>query len=102
MEERKPLLNTSYVRNRFEQLELKQEWAAARIGVARKTVSRWLNGRVDRIERDNAARLAELLGCAVDDVCLDDPAQRLATPAEQREAARLIESRDLIARLSAS
>ncbi|MCO5164754.1 MAG: tetratricopeptide repeat protein [Planctomycetes bacterium] len=79
---------------------LKQEWVARQVGVDRKTVSRWCTGKVKRLARAHAARLAEVVGCPARDLTVRDEADVLATKEEQRVAARLIQERDLLARLA--
>lgn len=93
-------LHTHALAHRIAARELKQTWLAAQVGVDKKTVGRWLNGQVKRLARGHAARLATVLGCAVSDLTVPDEADVLATKEEQRVAARLIQERDLLARLS--
>ena len=47
-------LDTHFLVRRIEVLGLKQGWVADRLGVARKTISRWVTGKVKRVARDNA------------------------------------------------
>lgn len=93
-------LNTHFLVRRVENLGLKQWWVARQVGVSRKTVSRWVNGRVKRIEAESADALASVLDCDVADLTLGDDADVLATRAEQRAAARLIRERNLVSLLS--
>jgi tetratricopeptide (TPR) repeat protein len=93
-------LDTHYLVERIEVLGLKQWWIARELGVDRKTVSRWVTGKVKRLSRDSAARLAELLGCPESRLTVRDEADVLATREEQRAAAALIEEQDLLQLLS--
>jgi tetratricopeptide (TPR) repeat protein len=95
-------LNGPAVAKRVAELEIKQWWLARMIGVDRKTVSRWLTGKVKRIARENARRLAEHLQCDVEDLTVSDEADVLATREEQRRAATLLQERDLLQLLSPS
>jgi tetratricopeptide (TPR) repeat protein len=81
---------------RVRALGLKRWWLAGRVGVDRKTVTRWLNGRVRRIQPEHLAALALHLRCAPEQLVLRDPAESVATAAEQAEAARMIERERLI------
>jgi tetratricopeptide (TPR) repeat protein len=78
----------------------KQAWLAGRIGVDRKTVTRWVTGRVKRLARDHALALATALGCGVAELTVKDEADVLATKEEQKVAAKLIQERDLLALLA--
>ena len=60
-------LDTHALTERVRALGLKQWWLARTIGVDRKTVSRWLTGKTKRLDRDNACRLAQVLGCPTAD-----------------------------------
>lgn len=91
-------LNTHFLVRRIEVLGLKQGWVADQVGVARKTVSRWVTGKVKRIERTSGDALAEVLSCTLDDLLASDPV--LATKEEQKVAARLIQEHDLLELLS--
>ena len=77
---------------------VKHAWLAAQVGVDRKTVTRWVTGKVKRLAREHATALARALRCTPDALTPRD--EVLATKEEQRVAARLIEERDLLARLA--
>lgn len=93
------LLNSVFVKNRIQELEIKQWWLAEQIGVDRKTVSRWLNGKVKTIQRDNAQALAQILKCQIEDLTVSDKTEQLASKKDQRAAAKLLKSSSLIDRL---
>lgn len=93
-------LHTHALAHRIAARGFKQTWLASQVGVDKKTVGRWLNGQVKRLARGHAARLATVLGCAVSDLTVADETDVLATKEEQRVAAKLIQERDLLARLS--
>lgn len=95
-------LDTHFLVRRLEVLGLKQGWVAERLGVARKTVSRWVTGKVKRIARESAEALAELLECPLERLTVADEADVLATKEEQRRAATLIQQRNLLELLSPS
>lgn len=93
-------IDTHALVRRVQALGLKQSWLADQLGVHRKTVSRWLKGRVQRIEQTNAVRLAELLECTVDELLAAPALQPLATAADQARAARIVNERELVELLS--
>jgi tetratricopeptide (TPR) repeat protein len=64
--------------------------------VDRKTVARWLAGRVTRIQDENLERLARCLECNANDLTLHENNEAFATRAEQIEAVRLIERESLL------
>jgi len=72
------------------------------IGVDRKTVGRWLSGRVKRIARRNAEKLAANLECSLEDVTVPEGVDVYATREEQRAAAALLREKDLLQILSPS
>ncbi|APC48945.1 transcriptional regulator [Virgibacillus halodenitrificans] len=45
----------------------KKKWVADQLGVSQVVLSRWINGHSNP-SLENAFRLAELLGCKVDDL----------------------------------
>ena len=79
---------THVLGRRVEVLGLKQWWIARELGVTRKTVSRWLTGKVKRAARENLVALAELLDCELETITERDEADVLATREEQSVAAR--------------
>jgi tetratricopeptide (TPR) repeat protein len=82
------LLNPTAVSQRLRELELKQWWVARQIGVTKLTVNRWLTGRIRRVSRDNMGRLATLLRCEPELLCLADDGEVCATQLEQSAAAK--------------
>lgn len=95
-------LNTHKLNNHIQDLNLKQWWLARQIGVDRKTVSRWVTGKVKRLSKSNALALSELLSCPLSEITVSDECDVLATQEEQRIAAELIEKEDLLQILSAT
>jgi tetratricopeptide (TPR) repeat protein len=95
-------LNTHFVTRRVEVLGVKQWWLARMVGVDRKTVGRWLSGRVKRVGRRNAEKLAAYLECSFQDVTVPDSVEVYATREEQRAAAALLREKDLLQLLSPS
>jgi DNA-binding Xre family transcriptional regulator len=95
-------LDTDRLVREVRELGLRQ-WALARlVRVSRKTVSRWLTGKVRRITRRNLERLAETLGCSPGELTLPESTPPYATRADQRHAAELSLDRDLVQLLSPS
>jgi len=95
-------LDTDRLVREVRELGLRQ-WALARlVRVSRKTVSRWLTGKVRRITAHNLERLAEALGCRPGELTLPESAPPYATRADQRHAAELSLDRDLVQLLSPS
>ncbi|HUT97584.1 MAG TPA: tetratricopeptide repeat protein [bacterium] len=95
-------LDTDRLVREVRELGLRQ-WALARlVRVSRKTVSRWLTGKVRWITAHNLERLAEALGCRSEELTLPESAPPFATRADQRHAAELSLDRDLVQLLSPS
>jgi tetratricopeptide (TPR) repeat protein len=95
-------LDTHFVTRRVEVLGVKQWWLARMVGVDRKTVGRWLSGKVKRIARRNAEKLAAHLECSLDDITVADGVDVYATREERRAAASLLREKDLLQILSPS
>jgi DNA-binding Xre family transcriptional regulator/Tfp pilus assembly protein PilF len=95
-----PLDNTK-LRNRLAELGLKQWWLAEQIGVDRRTVMRWVNGQVQQLHAGNAARLAAVLDCRVEDLLRDGARAEahLASIDDQRAAGAAIAGARLLDRL---
>lgn len=95
-------LDTHALAGRIEALSLKQWWLARAVGVSTKTVGRWVNGRVKRIDRENAAKLARALDLPLELLILAEEDEILATREEQRVAATLLQEKELLTLLSPS
>ncbi len=80
-------------------LGIKQWWLAEQIGVDRKTVMRWIHGKVRSIQEENAVALAKILNCEMSSLVLNNEAEQLATPEDQRNAARLLAESSIIEKL---
>ncbi len=93
------ILNSSYLRDRITELGIKQWWLAEQVGVDKKTVARWIQGKVRFIQPDNAKALAEVLSCQISDLCHSDEASQLATAEDQKNAALLLQTSSLIEKL---
>ena len=89
-------LNLAALDDKLREQGLKQWWLAEQIGVNPKTVNRWLTGQVRRVRRDSLDRVAQELGCRIESLIDDDPQFHAATDDERVEAARLIESENLL------
>lgn len=94
------LLNLTFLENRLGELELKNWWVAEYIGVDRKTLSRWLNGKVKTIKNENLLSLADCLNCKPEDLILQDENSVIASKEEQSVAADLIVQENLLATLT--
>ncbi|MCC7478662.1 helix-turn-helix transcriptional regulator [bacterium] len=83
-------LNQHALAERMQALGLKQWWLADQIAVDKRTVNRWLTGRVRRISRDNLERLAAQLKCSEDELVLADETDTRATQKEQQQASQML------------
>ncbi len=93
------ILNSSYLRDRMTELGIKQWWLAEQVGVDRKSVVRWVQGKVKSIQPENAKALAFVLECQVSDLCHSDSASQLASPEDQKIAAELLAQSSLLDKL---
>ncbi len=96
------LLNLTYLENRLGELGLKNWWVAEHIGVDRKTLSRWLTGKVKTIKNENLLALAECLKCSPEELVLKDDSSVIASKEEQAIAAELIVQENLLSTLTPS
>lgn len=93
------VLNSIFLKNRIAELGIKQWWLAEQVGVDRKTVIRWIQGKVKSIQIENAEALAKILNCNLDDLTLSNEADQLASAEDQKIAAQLLASSSLIEKL---
>lgn len=93
------ILNSVFLKNRIAELGIKQWWLAEQIGVDRKTVNRWIQGKVKSVQPQNAEALAKILNCEPAALALEDEADQLATVDDQQTAARLLANSSLIEKL---
>lgn len=93
------ILNSIFLKNRVAELGIKQWWLAEQVGVDRKTVIRWLQGKVKSIQSENAEALAKILDCEIKDLTLSDEADQLASVEDQKNAAQLLASSSLVEKL---
>ena len=94
------LINITFLENRIGELELKNWWVAEYIGVDRKTLSRWLTGKVKTIKSENLLSLADCLKCKPEQLILKDDSAVVASKEEQAIAAQLIVQENLLATLT--
>lgn len=94
------ILNLTYFENRLGELDLKNWWVAEYVGVDRKTVTRWLSGKVKTIKYENLQALASCLKCTAEELVLKDEASIVASKEEQALAAQLIVQENLQATLT--
>lgn len=93
------ILNSSFLRDRLTELDIKQWWLAEQVGVDRKTITRWIQGKVKSIQPANAKALTDILNCEMSDLCLNDEASQLATMEDQKIAAQLLQTSSIIDKL---
>jgi tetratricopeptide (TPR) repeat protein len=93
------VLNCIFLKNRIVELGIKQWWLAEQVGVDRKTVIRWLQGKVKSVQAENVEALSKILDCQIADLTLTNQAEQLATIEDQKNAANLIVSSSLIEKL---
>lgn len=79
----------------------KQWLLAQQIGVHPRTLSRWLLGRVKRLDRDSLSRLAKVLGCTEQRLQANVGASAPG-PSARAAAARAVSESDILALLSPS
>jgi tetratricopeptide (TPR) repeat protein len=92
------LLDAHALARQLAAQEMEQWWVAERLGVARRTVSRWVSGQVKRISPGNLTQLARLLGIAEDELLAPGEMEVFATRADQQAAAeRLLTSEAIFA-----
>lgn len=94
------LINITFLENRLGELDLKNWWVAEYIGVDRKTLSRWLTGKVKTIKNENLLSLADCLKCDPEALILKDENSVVASKEEQAIAADLIVQENLLATLT--
>lgn len=93
------ILNSVFLKNRLAELGIKQWWLAEQVGVDRKTVVRWVQGKVRSLQRANAEALCTILQCSLEELTLADEADQLASAEDQRRAAQLLAESSLIDKL---
>lgn len=96
------LINLTFLENRIGELGLKNWWVAEYIGVDRKTLTRWLTGKVKHIKHENLLSLADCLKCSIEDLTIKDEASIIASQQEQAVAAQLIVQENLLETLTPS
>lgn len=62
------LLNSIFLKNKLVENGIKQWWLAEQVGVDRKTVVRWVQGKVKSIQSENAEALCKILNCSLDNL----------------------------------
>lgn len=93
------MIDTHNLRRIIDEQGLKLWWIAEQIKVDRKTLSRWLNGKIKWIKGENLEALANILSVDVDAITLISETDRKASEPEFRRAAELIHSQNLKAML---
>jgi tetratricopeptide (TPR) repeat protein/DNA-binding XRE family transcriptional regulator len=93
------VINATELKKIAAEKKLKQWWIAEQLGVHRKTVVRWMNGRVRRTTPDLARALSELLGCSLDRIIVTSEAELFATVSDQKAAAEILRTSTLMDRL---
>lgn len=95
-------INVHFINNRIKELGLKRSWLAVKIGVSKKTISRWTTGKVKRIAYYNAHALARCLNTSVEELSNKSDIYVLGTQLDKELAANKIISEDLLLLLSPS
>ncbi len=83
-------LNSEYIQNRIEELDLKYSWLAYKIGVTEKTIQRWASGKVKFIRSANALKLAECLECGLDKILAEDNSLALGRRADKYQTIKIL------------
>jgi tetratricopeptide (TPR) repeat protein len=91
-------LDTSFVETRIAALGLKQYWLAEQLGVHPRTVLRWVNGQVRRIQREHLIALAHHLQCSEAELSPGDD----ESEDPRAEAARRLVDDDILTLLTPS
>jgi transcriptional regulator with XRE-family HTH domain len=94
-----PQLDPVRLRNRLAELGLKQWWLAEQVGVDRRTVMRWVNGQVTRVQPAHLDALAAVLGVPPGELLQRDAAAALAGAEAQRAAGLALAGARLLERL---
>ncbi|MCB1216119.1 helix-turn-helix domain-containing protein [bacterium] len=89
------LINAQVLRRLLDEKEVKQWWLARRIGVDRKTITRWVSGQTQRISEENIAALAAELGCSVQELTVQDSLEALGSREDRWKAARRLQHSNL-------
>lgn len=76
--------------------EVKQWLLARRLGIDRKTISRWVSGRTQRISKDNLTKLCDILEIGESEIIVGSRLEALGTREDRWEAARKLHEDDLI------
>ncbi|MCB1216118.1 helix-turn-helix domain-containing protein [bacterium] len=96
MQRQTVLLNNEALSRLINEREVKQWLLARRLGIDRKTVSRWISGRTQRISRENLTRLCDILEIGESQICVMDRLEALGTREDRWEAARKLSEQDLV------
>jgi len=67
----KYILNTSYLKQKIGQLQLKRSYLAFKLNVTEKTISRWTTGKTIHIQTSNLEGLSQVLGCSPGDLIIN-------------------------------
>ena len=81
-------LNSRYLNDRIEQLDLRKWWIAEQLNIAPKTLRRWASGEIKNVSRDHLKSLSQLLQCSESELILTDPSAGYADSAEKHHAAQ--------------
>ncbi|MCB1219413.1 MAG: helix-turn-helix domain-containing protein [Planctomycetales bacterium] len=89
------LVNAEALRKVLDEKEIKQWWLARRIGVDRKSITRWVNGQTQRISEDNIKSLAAELDCSIEQLTVHDSLEALGSREDRWNAARRLQDSNL-------
>ena len=79
MQRQTVLLNNEALSRIIAEREVKQWLLARRMGIDRKTISRWLSGRTQRISKENLTKLCDILEIGESAICVMDRLEALGT-----------------------
>ncbi|MCB1185754.1 helix-turn-helix domain-containing protein [bacterium] len=96
MQRQTVLLNNEALSRIIAEREVKQWLLARRMGIDRKTISRWLSGRTQRISKENLTKLCDILEIGESAICVMDRLEALGTREDRWEAARKLSDEDLV------
>ncbi|WP_324961940.1 helix-turn-helix transcriptional regulator [Oligoflexus sp.] len=95
-------IDTEFLGQEIKKQGIKLWWLAEQIHVDRKTVSRWVNGKVKWMREENLLATAGILQCEPNRLRAEANTLLYATEYEQTNAAKLVHTEKLLAALTPS
>lgn len=87
-------INQQGLKTKLQEQALKSYWVAEQIGVAPKTMQRWLNGESKNAKKENIDQLAKILNCDVQ-ALIHETKNNFGTTNDQKNAAKVFFDSDL-------